>query len=76
MKTYQKDILPHQEFYIVRFTKCSSLPYSLFIHGGPGPNCGVIEYLIEHHNFFSSLDSTSSFMIKEIVVDLIRLNSK
>ncbi|HHY0823075.1 TPA: alpha/beta fold hydrolase, partial [Legionella anisa] len=55
MKAFKKDILPHQEFYIVRFTKSSNLPYALFIHGGPGLNCGTIEYLIEHHNLFNSL---------------------
>ncbi|HAT3818834.1 TPA: alpha/beta hydrolase [Legionella pneumophila] len=55
MKAYKKDILPHQEFYIVRFTKSSNLPYALFIHGGPGLNCGTIEYLIDHHNLFNSL---------------------
>lgn len=55
MQAYKKDILPHQYFYIVRFTKDFSLPYALFIHGGPGLNCGIIEYLIEHHSLFNSL---------------------
>ena len=55
MTTYKKDILPHEEFYIVKFTKSSDLPHALFIHGGPGLNCGTIEYLIEHHELFNSL---------------------
>lgn len=55
MKAYNKDILPNPEFYITRFTKNPNLPYVLFIHGGPGLNCGIIEYLIEHHNLFNSL---------------------
>ncbi len=28
----------------------------LFIHGGPGYNCGIIEYLIEHDKLFNSLN--------------------
>jgi proline iminopeptidase len=55
MNAFKKDILAHQEFYIVRFTKSPTLPYALFIHGGPGLNCGTIEYLIDHHNLFDSL---------------------
>lgn len=54
--TYTKSVLPHPEFYIARFIKSSNLPYILFIHGGPGSNCGTIEYLIEHHNLLSSLE--------------------
>ncbi len=55
MKVYYKDILPNPEFYITRFTKNPNLPYVLFIHGGPGFNSGILEYLIEHHHLFNSL---------------------
>ncbi len=55
MKAYKKDILPNSEFYISRFTKNPNLPYILFIHGGPGFNSGILEYLIEHHHLFNSL---------------------
>ncbi len=55
MKAYTKDILSHPEFYITRFTKNSTLPYVLFIHGGPGSNCGILEYLIENYYLFNSL---------------------
>jgi proline iminopeptidase len=56
MKTYNKDIVKHPEFYIVKFTKNTDMPYLLFIHGGPGFNCGIVEHLIEHNNLFSLLD--------------------
>ncbi|MBA2652338.1 MAG: alpha/beta hydrolase [Tatlockia sp.] len=55
MKAYKKDILPNPEFYISRFTKNPNLPYVLFIHGGPGFNSGILEYLIEHNHLFNSL---------------------
>jgi len=55
MNLYNKDILPHPDFYISTFTKNPNFPYVLLIHGGPGLNCGVIEYLIEHHHLFNSL---------------------
>jgi proline iminopeptidase len=53
---YHKEVLDHQTFYIAKFTKKIDADYLLFIHGGPGYNCGVIEYLIEHHNLFGSLN--------------------
>ncbi len=52
---YKKNILPHPVFYLSCFTKSTSLPYLVFIHGGPGLNCGVLEHLIEHNQLFSSL---------------------
>ncbi|MDR3504158.1 MAG: alpha/beta hydrolase [Legionella sp.] len=55
MNVYSKDILSHPEFYIARFTQNPELPYVFFIHGGPGLNCGVIEYFIEYHHLFNSL---------------------
>lgn len=56
MKAYNKNILSHPEFYITSFTKNLNLPYVLFIHGGPGLNCGILDYLIEHNNLFNSLE--------------------
>ena len=56
MNYFKKEILTHSELYIVKFTKNPSLGYLLFIHGGPGYNCGVIEYLIEHESHFNSLN--------------------
>lgn len=55
MKTFNKNIVPHPDFYIASFTKNPNLPYILFIHGGPGLNCGTLDYLIEHHNLFNRL---------------------
>tara|TARA_R110002126_G_scaffold247974_2_gene390840 strand:+ start:1859 stop:2758 length:900 start_codon:yes stop_codon:yes gene_type:complete len=55
VNAYRKTILPHPTFYIVNFTKNESLPYVLFIHGGPGLNCGILEHLIQNHHLFNSL---------------------
>ena len=56
MLTYKKNILSHEKFYLAAFTKNECLPYLIFIHGGPGLNCGTIEYLIENEEFFTLLD--------------------
>jgi proline iminopeptidase len=56
MNTYSKSIIPHPDLYIVNYTKKSCSPHLIFIHGGPGLNCGVIEYLIEHYHLFDLLD--------------------
>ena len=56
MSKFKKNILLHQKFYIAALTKDENAPYLVFIHGGPGLNCSTIEFLIEHEDFFDSLD--------------------
>jgi len=56
MSNYKKEIFTHSQFYISKFTKNHELPYLLFIHGGPGYNCGIMEYLIEHYRIFEKLN--------------------
>jgi proline iminopeptidase len=56
MPTFNKKIIPHEKFYLTSFSKNENAPYFLFIHGGPGFNCGVVEYLIENEDYFSSLN--------------------
>ena len=56
MSPLKKEILNHNEFYLAKFTRDSNTGYLIFIHGGPGYNCGVIEYLIEHDHLFSALN--------------------
>lgn len=51
----KKTTLSFQNFYISIFTKTVDAPYLVFIHGGPGYNCGVLEYLIQHERYFTSL---------------------
>jgi len=58
MPKFEKNVIPHQKFYIAAFAnkKNKNAPYLLFIHGGPGLNCGVVEFLIEHEDAFEGLD--------------------
>src|SRR5476649_2031188 len=56
MSTFNKSILPHDNFYIATFSKNENFPFLVFIHGGPGLNCGTIEYFIEHEELFKLLD--------------------
>ena len=56
MSNYKKKILRHPKFYITEFIKYQNDEALLFIHGGPGYNCGIIEHLIEHDNLFDSLN--------------------
>lgn len=56
MSKFFKNNLQHPDFYIVSFIFKVELPTILFIHGGPGFNCGVLEYLIENEEIFSKLD--------------------
>lgn len=55
MPTFIKQIIEHNNLYIVAFKKPQNLASILFVHGGPGLNCGVLEYLIEHEGIFDTL---------------------
>ncbi len=53
---YKKSFLDGpNDLYTVIFTKNIKFPTLIFIHGGPGLNCGLLEYLIEYDNLFSAL---------------------
>ena len=56
MADFQRELITHPDFYIATWTKNKDSDYLVFIHGGPGFNCGTIEYLIEHENLFQSLN--------------------
>jgi proline iminopeptidase len=56
MPSFTKKIIPHEKFYIAAFSKKLDAPYLIFIHGGPGLNSGTIEYLLEHKDFFKTLE--------------------
>lgn len=51
-----KQQLDHPFLYISSFRKAASLPWLVFIHGGPGLNCAVLEYLIENEGIFDQLN--------------------
>lgn len=54
--SFIKKLIHHPKFYIVALIKDKKLPYILFIHGGPGLNCGVLEWLIEKEKIFDTLE--------------------
>jgi proline iminopeptidase len=56
-----KQLLEHPLLYIITFTKSASLPWLVFIHGGPGLNCAVLESLIENQNLFDQLNCNVLF---------------
>jgi proline iminopeptidase len=56
MPNFSKKIIQHDKFYITHFIKQNDFPNYLFIHGGPGLNSGTLEYLIEYHKYFESLN--------------------
>lgn len=56
MSFLDKKSIFHEKFYITSFVKNEEYPYLLFAHGGPGLNCGIVEYLIDYENFFNSLN--------------------
>src|SRR4051812_3564576 len=53
---FKKAVLSHPKLYLAHFIKNSHASSWIFIHGGPGYNCGTIEYLIEHEHLFSLLN--------------------
>ncbi len=53
---YNGKILAYPKLYLAEYIKDSSLPYLLFIHGGPGYNSSTLEYLIEHEKIFNTLN--------------------
>lgn len=55
MSVYTKQVIEHAVLYIATFTKSLDLPYIIFIHGGPGLNSGILEYLIVNEGLFDSL---------------------
>lgn len=57
MPHYEKNIIHHPKFYITEFKKNkTNNEFLLFINGGPGYSCGVIEHLIEHDEIFDTLN--------------------
>lgn len=53
---FKKIILKHKTFYIAKYTKYLNDDFLIFIHGGPGSNCGTIEYLIDNDHLFDTLN--------------------
>jgi len=56
MRHYFKQSLQHPNFYLVKLIKKERMPYILFINGGPGLNCGTLEYMIENNYLFNSFN--------------------
>ena len=53
---FKKIVLTHPKIYLAHFIKNDNAPSWIYIHGGPGYNCGIIEYLIEHNQLFNLLN--------------------
>jgi pimeloyl-ACP methyl ester carboxylesterase len=53
---FEKDIFHIHGLHVVRFSRTTNKPALIFIHGGPGYNNSITEYLIEHHRLFESLE--------------------
>jgi len=56
MNTHKKNIIINPEFYIAEFIKKPDEPNLLFIHGGPGSNSAILEYLIINNHLFNTLN--------------------
>ncbi|MGQ3891430.1 alpha/beta fold hydrolase [Legionella sp. CNM-4043-24] len=56
MSSFKKRTIEHPYLYIVSFTQNRDLPCLVFVHGGPGLNCGVLEYMIEQDGIFDALE--------------------
>ena len=52
----EKTIVLYEGLYLVKIIKDSALPYLIFVNGGPGMSCAVIESLIADHYLFDHLD--------------------
>ena len=50
-----KETLSYLDLHVIKLTYDSSRPYVLFVHGGPGYHCGIVEYLIESNQLFATL---------------------
>lgn len=55
MHLYTKSVVQHPHLYISRLVSDPANPYLIFIHGGPGMNCGIVEYLVEKEGLFDGL---------------------
>lgn len=53
---FTKYVISSPKLYISHFKKNESEKNLIFIHGGPGFNCKILEYLIENENLFENLD--------------------
>lgn len=53
---FKKAVIQHLGFYITTFTVDSRKPFVLFVHGGPGYHCGIVDYLIEFQLLFDTLN--------------------
>lgn len=56
MKVFINNIINHPYLYISALERSSKLPWLIFVHGGPGLNCGTLERLIEKDGIFDSLN--------------------
>lgn len=56
MSVSKKKYIDHPYIHITEFYKCPSLPWVIFIHGGPGLNAALLELLIEREGIFNSLN--------------------
>ncbi len=65
---FKKTILSHTKIYLAHFIKNANASSWIYIHGGPGFNCGIIEYLIEQHHLFDLLDDNLVLYGKQLIV--------
>jgi proline iminopeptidase len=56
MPKFQKEIIPHNDFYVAKLILDPHAPFLLYLHGGPGLNGGVIEHLILNNGLYDTLN--------------------